>query len=341
MLERAWRRVDDVHRRPTSGAAAAPPASPCRTRRGAWRSPRAACARDCCSRASSRHPRSSAAATAPWCAGRWRSPAPFNARSSVKRCVSGSCGLPQELPNGKSLNRKRGTPVCSTMSLAAAHDHRGDAIALPFGRPNSRSGGRPGQVDHQERGIDPGPPRQRARISGASVSKVTRWLRLVGAPWKRLAIVSKRPWARELDASAAAGTRCRNPWPSCACGRSRYGRCACHGRTASVAGIDRVDLAPGVVGRPRTLVALVGLIGRRRRDQRPGVLVGGFFFSGWERGIDVVRPAIGICRSPRRGSTRGCGACTSSGASKSGAKLGGVGHGGKLALRRREVKPAR
>jgi len=30
-------------------------------------------------------------------------------------------------------------------------------------------------------------------ISGASVSKVTRWLRLVGAPWKRLASL-KRPW---------------------------------------------------------------------------------------------------------------------------------------------------
>ena len=36
---------------------------------------------------------------------------------------------------------------------------------------------------------------KRARISGASVSMVTRWLRLVGAPWNRAATRPMRPAA--------------------------------------------------------------------------------------------------------------------------------------------------
>ena len=53
----------------------------------------------------------------------------------------------------------------------------------------------------------PGSPRrrvarQRATISGASTSSVVRWLRLVGAPWKRAATAPIRPAA----AARAAGS---------------------------------------------------------------------------------------------------------------------------------------
>ena len=41
-----------------------------------------------------------------------------NACSSVMSWDVLSLGLPAELPNGKSLNKKRGTPHHSTMSLA-------------------------------------------------------------------------------------------------------------------------------------------------------------------------------------------------------------------------------
>ena len=48
--------------------------------------------------------------------------------------------------------------------------------------------------------------RRRASISGASVSMVTRWLRLVGAPWKRGAISRMRP-ALAARRSAASGNQ--------------------------------------------------------------------------------------------------------------------------------------
>src|SRR2546422_5184244 len=41
-----------------------------------------------------------------------------NPSSSVSACEPASNGRPAELPSGKSLNRKRGTPQCSTMSFA-------------------------------------------------------------------------------------------------------------------------------------------------------------------------------------------------------------------------------
>jgi len=41
-----------------------------------------------------------------------------SASSSVRACDSTSNGRPAEFPSGKSLNRKRGTPQCSTMSFA-------------------------------------------------------------------------------------------------------------------------------------------------------------------------------------------------------------------------------
>ena len=105
-----------------------------------------------------------------------------SASSSVWRCDATSNGRPAELPSGKSLNRKRGTPQCSTMSFAAAHDHRRDPVApRGAGRPDSRSGGRRVSWARARR------RRRRLRgsarrSSGASGSIVTRWLRLVGAP---------------------------------------------------------------------------------------------------------------------------------------------------------------
>jgi hypothetical protein len=41
-----------------------------------------------------------------------------NASSNVSRCDSLSNGFPAALPRGKSLNKKRGTPQCSTISRA-------------------------------------------------------------------------------------------------------------------------------------------------------------------------------------------------------------------------------
>jgi len=51
-----------------------------------------------------------------------------NANSTVKAWDYGSVGRPAALPSGKSLNRKRGTPQYSTMSLA----HPITTVAMPF-----------------------------------------------------------------------------------------------------------------------------------------------------------------------------------------------------------------
>jgi hypothetical protein len=107
----------------------------------------------------------------------------------------------------------------------------------------------------------------------------------------------------------------------------------------SVAGIDRVELGGGVVGGPRTLVAFVGLIGCGRRDQRQGA-VRKLLLQRLERGVDVVRPAIGIVVTQREVILAGA-AHVLERRVEVGREIGGVGHGGKLALRRREVKPAR
>ena len=116
----------------------------CRIRRGAGPVLPDSSARHCCSRASRRHPRSSAAATAWWCGRRTPSPADRSASSSVSACDSTSCGLPAELPSGKSENRKRGTAACSTMSLAHPITTVGCRWLRDGARPAPWSGGTPG-----------------------------------------------------------------------------------------------------------------------------------------------------------------------------------------------------
>ena len=46
----------------------------------------------------------------------------------VRACDATSLGLPAALPSGKSLNRKRGTPTRSTMSLAQPMT----TVGIPF-----------------------------------------------------------------------------------------------------------------------------------------------------------------------------------------------------------------
>ena len=128
-----------------------------------------------------------------------------------------SFGRPAALPSGKSENSKRGTPTYSTMSLAQpmttvamplASSARREADALVADR----------AIGHQHHRIDADPAWQRATISGQSTSSVTRWLRLVGRPWKRGA--SADPARGRRRRSAAAGNSCRDLRRSCAGGRS-------------------------------------------------------------------------------------------------------------------------
>ena len=147
-----------------------------------------------------------------------------SASSSVSACESTSCGLPAELPSGKSLNRKRGTAACSTMSLAQPITTVGMPFASRWRATSAVVWWQTGQFGTST-ATSTLSARQRARISGASVSMVTRWLRLVGAPKKRGATSPIRPAPAPSEAAAAeTRCRCRSPW--CACGRSRYARCA-------------------------------------------------------------------------------------------------------------------
>ena len=214
----------------------------------------------------------------------------------MKRCVSGSCGLPQELPSGKSLNRKRGTPAHSTMSLAAPMTTVGMPFRSRYRATRLTVWWQTGQVGTSS-AASTWSCRQRARISGASVSSVTRWLRLVGAPWKRLA-QREAALARELAHQRQREPGAASPWPWCACGRSRCGEMRVSWSTRGVAGIDRVELGGGVVERARPLVALVGLVGRRRGDQRQRAVLQRLL-QRRERRVDVVRPAIGIVVAQR------------------------------------------
>ena len=139
-----------------------------------------------------RDPRSSAAATAPWSARHGAASSRRSASSSVKACDAGSCGLPAELPSGKSREQKPRHRGVFDDVLGAAHHDGGNAIGLQM--PGDQADGLVADrtVRHQHGGIDV-VRRQRARISGASVSMVTRWLRLVGAPKKRGATSPMRP----------------------------------------------------------------------------------------------------------------------------------------------------
>ena len=66
-----------------------------------------------------------------------------------------------------------------------------------------------------------------------------------------------------------------------------------------IAGIDRVEFCRGVVGRARTLVALVGLVWRRGRDDRDAALAERLS-QRLERHLDIVRPFIRRAVAERR-----------------------------------------
>ena len=59
-----------------------------------------------------------------------------------------------------------------------------------------------------------------------------------------------------------------------------------------IAGIGRIELGTAVIGRARTLIALVGLIGRGGGDQRE-LRLAQRLFQRRERHVDVVCPAVG------------------------------------------------
>jgi len=170
----------------------------------------------------------------------------LRARSSVKACDAGSFGRPAPLPSGKSENRNRGTPTNSTISFAhpmtmvemrLLQHARGQADALVAD----------GQLGTRIAASTPS-ALQRATISGQSVSSVTRWPRLVGAPWKRAATDPMRP-EPPADAIQSTGSRRRGPRRSCACGRWRCARCAVVVFLRG-ARVDSVELGRRIVGRP-------------------------------------------------------------------------------------------
>ena len=154
------------------------------------------------------HRRPSAAATASWCAARAPTPARAMPSSSVCSCDASSCGLPALLPSGKSLNRKRGTAACSTMSLAQPISTVGMPLASRWRATRLHVWWQTGQfgtriaASARPRARGAGFPEHRSR-------SVTRWLRLVGAPWKCCATAPMRP-------AAAARRRARQREPCAA-----------------------------------------------------------------------------------------------------------------------------
>ena len=150
-------------------------------------------ARGCGSRASRTHPRSSAAATASWCAagrGFQHTQRQFQ-RLVLRGHVVRLAGAVAEREIGEQEARHGG--VFDDV-LGAAHHHGRNAVRLEMARDQGR-----GLMAHRAFGTitatSTASARQRARISGASVSIVTRWLRLVGAPKKRGATSPIRPAA--------------------------------------------------------------------------------------------------------------------------------------------------
>ena len=171
----------------------------------------------------------------------------LSARSSVKACVSDSCGLPAELPSGKSLNRNRGTPAGSTMSFAAPMM----TVAIPpF---ECRRDQAHGLVADGSRW--PRAPRRRRCPRGTRAQDFGR-VDVQRVPLATVGRHAMEPRRQRLDAASAATAR-RSAgignqlfWSSDSVpGRTAMGRPACRGRSPCP-GIDRVELGAGVVGRP-------------------------------------------------------------------------------------------
>ena len=217
-----------------------------RTRLGACAPRRTSGDRCCYSRASRPGRRSTGRATAPSCAQPAPRPEQRSAKSSVAACDAGSCGRPAALPSGRSEKTNRGTPTCSTMSLAqpsttVAMPCSSSARAARLTAGGRRDSWRPGWRRPRR------PSWQRATSSGQSTSRVVRWLRLVGRPWKRgqPSRSARRSRAPELGQRESSGRGRRR---SCGRGRSRGARSAGHG-SGSRPRIDVVELRGRVVGR--------------------------------------------------------------------------------------------
>ena len=152
-----------------------------------------------------------------------------SASSSVKACDCGSFGRPAGLPSGKSVNRKRGTPTYSTMSLAQPMTTVGMPFCFEVRAARLTVWWQTGQVGDEH-------ARRRPRPRGSAPH-----LRAVGLERDAVAAVGRRavearrqladpPAAAAARAAPAAGTRCCCPRPWCARGRSRRARCADRGR---------------------------------------------------------------------------------------------------------------
>jgi hypothetical protein len=120
-----------------------------------------------------------------------------------------SFGRPAALPSGKSENSRTRHAGPLDDVLGATHHHGGDAGALEQAGDQRERLVADRAVRDQDRRIDPGPPGSAPGISGASTSSVVRWLRLVGAPWKRGASGPIRPAAA---ARRKAGERKVRAW---------------------------------------------------------------------------------------------------------------------------------
>ena len=135
-----------------------------------------------------------------------------------------SNGRPAELPSGKSLNRKRGTPQCSTMSLAQPMI----TVGIPFAS-RCRAHQTHGLVTDRSAGDEDG-------HLGAVLAAALQQLGRVGLDRHPLAAVGRRavkarrqradpPGLHRLlqRGEGKPGVADRRPW--CARGRSRRGRC--------------------------------------------------------------------------------------------------------------------
>ena len=162
--------------------------------------------------------------------------------------------------------------------LGAAHDHGRDAVLLRgAGRPDSRSGDTPVKPRRGRR------RRPRPRGSAPAAPGILLERHAVAAVGRR-AVKARRqladpPGRGRRAAAPAAGTRCCCP-RRCVLAVVADMRDAQIVVDRGVAGIDRVELGGGVVGRARPLVALVRLVGRRRRDQPDRGFRPSGFFSG-------------------------------------------------------------
>ena len=191
--------------------------------------------------------------------------------------------------------------------LGRAHDHRGDAVPFEISGDQTHGLVTDGSSRHQQRRVDLVLPAARQD------------LRRIGLQRHALAAVGRRAveaLGQREAALAAANSRISGSGNQVllSVGRGVLAVVADVGDARvvidrDVAGIDRVELGGGVVERARTLVALVGLVGRRRRDQRQRAVTAAASSAAGTAHRHSA-PSDRDCRSPARDSTRACGACT-------------------------------